>query len=121
MKKGEYMENTEKIAVFDYRLKDAWSMPLARVTVSWKGTQARVCYKSGEKKKKTKKLDEQVIREINGILEAHAVIFTYELYSLEINSGILDGVQNSFEFATLDGKNVQRRPTILMRRGCAVR
>ncbi len=105
------MEKTEKIVVFDYRLKDAWCAPLARVTVSWNGTEARVCYKNGNEKEKTRKLSEQAIREINEILEAHAVIFTYEENRLEVVCGvgdciILDGLTNSFEFATLDGKSI---------------
>lgn len=101
------MEKTEKIVVFDYRLKDAWCAPLARVTVSWNGTEARVCYKNGNEKEKTRKLSEQAIREINEILEAHAVIFTYEENRLEMDYGVLDGVINSFGFATLDGKSVR--------------
>lgn len=43
-------------------------------------------------------------------MEAHPKIWTYDEFSLEVPSGLLDGVMNFFEFATLDGKSVHFLP-----------
>ena len=92
--------------IFSYRLKDAWGFPLCKVSVSVGGSKSRVRYKIVNEKRHSRQLNDDVICEINAIMEAHPKIWTYDEFSLEVPSGLLDGVMNFFEFATLDGKSV---------------
>lgn len=80
--------------IFSYRLKDAWGFPLCKVSVSVGGSKSRVRYKIVNEKRHSRQLNDDVICEINAIMEAHPKIWTYDEFSLEVPSGLLDGVMN---------------------------
>ena len=84
--------------IFSYRLKDAWGFPLCKVSVSVGGSKSRVRYKIVNEKRHSRQLNDDVICEINAIMEAHPKIWTYDEFSLEVPSGLLDGVMNFFEW-----------------------
>lgn len=90
--------------IFSYRLKDAWGFPLRKVSVSVGDSKSRVRYKIVNEKRHNRQLNDDIICEINDIMEKHAKIFEYKSDELEMESDLFDGVINSFEFSTLDGK-----------------
>ncbi len=96
----------ESSTIFSYQLRDAWGYSLCNVSVSVGASKARVRYKAINKKRYSRQLDDDIIYEINTIMERHPEIWTYNEFDLEEPTGLLDGVMNFFEFATLDGKNV---------------